>query len=113
VTDDALGAASFDIAADNPPGGTTLTVVGEIDVATSPALRRELHSLIDDGATAIVIDFSATTFIDSSGLGVLVGALKRLPADGHDGALVLKGLQDPVRKVFEITGLTELFVIED
>jgi len=92
--------------------GTTsdpvVTVRGEIDVATSPRLRTELSALLGRGATRITLDFSGVTFVDSSGLGVLVGALKRL-RDGEDSddvtSLRIVGVQDAVRKVFEITGL--------
>ncbi len=94
-------------------GGTTVTVAGEIDVATSPALRRELHDALDNGASRVVVDLSGTTFIDSSGLGVLVGALKRVREINGNESLVLTGLQDPVRKVFEITGLHAVFSIQD
>ena len=84
--------------------------VGEVDVASSPALRAKIAELLDGGADRIVLDLSEMTFIDSSGLGVLVGALKRVrELDRHD--LVLIGLQGPPRRVFEITGLTELFSI--
>jgi anti-sigma B factor antagonist len=92
-------------------GQYTVTVRGELDVATSPALRGELHSLVEQGAKAITIDLSGTTFIDSSGLGVLVGALKRL-REGEGDTITLTGMQDQVRKVFEITGLTALFGVE-
>ncbi len=93
-------------------GGTiehpVVTVRGEIDVATSPRLRTELSALIGRGATAITLDFAGVSFVDSSGLGVLVGALKRLrggdEGDGS-GALRIVGVQDAVRRVFEITGL--------
>lgn len=107
--------SGFDVATNPSEDGVTVKVAGEIDVATSPALRQELHSALDAGAPRVVIDLSETTFIDSSGLGVLVGALKRRrEADGDgDQPLVLRGLQDPVRKVFEITGLSTLFTIED
>src|SRR6267378_8498675 len=88
-----------------------VAVDGEIDVASSPQLRQELISLIDRGARSIVLDLHSMSFIDSSGLGVLVGALKRLREHTGD-AIVLRGMQDPVRRVFEITGLTELFTIE-
>ena len=106
-----MGPATFDTAAGPEPGTTTLRVAGEIDVATSPELRRELHRLLDDDARLIVVDLSGTTFIDSSGLGVLVGVLKRLREAERGDALVLAGLQEPVRKVFDITGLTDLFTI--
>jgi anti-sigma B factor antagonist len=92
-------------------GEWVVTVNGEVDVASSPQLRTELISLIDRDAQSIVLDLGEMSFIDSSGLGVLVGALKRLRE--HNGrAIVLRGMQDPVRRVFEITGLTELFTIE-
>lgn len=92
-------------------GRYTMTVRGELDVATSPSLRGELHSLVEQGAKSITIELSGTTFIDSSGLGVLVGALKRL-REGEGDSITLTGMQDQVRKVFEITGLTALFAIE-
>ena len=111
--DDATAAATFEVTPGPDAGTRTLAVGGEIDVATSPVLRRELHSLIDDGDGTIVVDFTATSFIDSSGLGVLVGALKRLRETDRESALVLTGLHDSVRKVFEITGLTDVFTIRD
>ncbi len=85
--------------------GWTIRVRGEVDIATSPLLRRQLERLVD-GDEPIVVDVSEMTFIDSSGLGVLVEMLHRR----HDGAgITLRGIQEPVRRVFEITGLTELF----
>ena len=108
--DTAASSATFAAGPGEQPGGWVLRVSGEVDVATSPELRRELHQLVDrDGP--IVVDLHDVTFIDSSGLGVLVGTLKRLREQGRDGHLVLEGLQDPVRKVFDITGLSELFTI--
>jgi anti-sigma B factor antagonist len=102
-----------DISSGRGPGDGEwlVTVHGEIDVASSPRLRQKLISLIDQGAKSIVLDLGGMSFIDSSGLGVLVGALKRLREQSGD-AIVLRGMQDPVRRVFEITGLTELFTIE-
>jgi anti-sigma B factor antagonist len=95
--------------------GNEATVVasGEIDLASSPELRRELQALLDDGARRIVLDLGAVTFIDSSGLGVLVGVLKRINEEGDEGSLEIRGLNGPVRKVFEITGLHEIFVVRD
>jgi anti-sigma B factor antagonist len=87
-----------------------LGIRGEVDVSTSAALREELYGMIDAGATRVVIDCSQMDFIDSSGLGVLVGALKRVRE--KDGELVLRDLNSSARKVFEITGLTKLFTIE-
>lgn len=92
-------------------GKWTLAVSGEFDVATSPELRRELHQIADRDPTLIVLDLRGVTFIDSSGLAVLVGVLKRLREENRGDAVVLEGLQDPVRKVFDITGLTEVFSV--
>ena len=103
--------ATFEREPGGEPGVWRLRVSGEVDVASSPTLRARIAELIDDGADTIVLDLSGLTFVDSSGLGVLVGALKRVrELDRKD--LVLVGLQGPPRRVFEITGLTELFTIE-
>jgi anti-sigma B factor antagonist len=88
-------------------GDSTAPVVvvrGEVDVATSPQLRNELNSLIARGARDIVIEFADVSFVDSSGLGVLVGTYKRLREEGN-GSIRIVGAQASVRKVFEITGL--------
>jgi anti-sigma B factor antagonist len=81
-----------------------LTARGEIDVATSPRLRTELTNLIARGATEITLEFAGVSFVDSSGLGVLVGAYKRLREEAN-GRIRIVGAQQSVRKVFEITGL--------
>jgi anti-sigma B factor antagonist len=60
----------------------------------------------------VVVDLHGVSFIDSSGLGVLVGALRQLREQGGS-ALVLRGMQEPVRRVFDITGLAAVFTIED
>ena len=59
-----------------------VVVKGEVDVATSPQLRNELNALIARGARSITIEFGEVSFVDSSGLGVLVGTYKRLREEG-------------------------------
>lgn len=88
-----------------------LSVTGEIDVATAPQLREELVELVADGRNRIVVDLSGVDFLDSTGLGVLVGGLKRVRT--HDGELSLACAQPRVRRVFEITGLTQVFPIHE
>lgn len=88
-------------------GWSVLTVGGEVDVATAPRLREQLLRLVSDGHHRIVVDLGEVDFIDSTGLGVLIGALKRVRA--HDGDLALVCTENRVLKVFEITGLDRVF----
>src|SRR5688572_8588448 len=88
-----------------------LAVAGEVDVATVPRLREQLHSLVAQGQHHIVVDLEAVDFLDSTGLGVLVGALKRVRTNGGELALVCT--QSRIRKVFEVTGLTKVFSLYD
>ncbi len=88
---------------------TVVDVTGEIDVYTAPALREELASLIDAEHTNLVVDLSQVLFMDSTGLGVLVGALKKVRTLGGDLHLVIS--QEKILKVFRITALTQVFTI--
>jgi anti-sigma B factor antagonist len=92
-------------------GAAVVTVSGEVDVATAPRLREQIVALVDDGERRIVCDLEAVDFLDSTGLGVLVGALKR--ARTHGGDLVLVCTRTSLLKVFEITGLTRVFEFHD
>jgi anti-sigma B factor antagonist len=88
-----------------------ITVSGEIDVATAPQLRECLHAVIAQGEATIVLDLLGVTFLDSTALGVLVGALKRCRELGGELHVVVA---DPrIVKIFEITGLTSVFTIAD
>ncbi len=84
-------------------------VQGEIDVYTAPKLREKLIELVAEGSHDIVVNLEGVDFLDSTGLGVLVGALKRVKA--NDGSLSLVCTQDKILKIFKITGLTKVFPI--
>ena len=88
-----------------------VAVGGEIDVYTAPKLRDCIAELVGAGAYDIVIDLEAVEFLDSTGLGVLVGGLKKVRA--HDGSLELICTQERLLKIFRITGLAKVFVIHD
>ena len=90
---------------------TVLQIVGDIDVHTAPRLRQELVALTESGRTNLVLDLTEVGFLDSSGIGVLVGGLKRTRA--HDCEFHLAGPPDAVRKVFQLSGLTRVFSIHD
>jgi anti-sigma B factor antagonist len=92
-------------------GYAVLAVRGEVDVYTAPRFRERLIELVSDGKYRIVVDLEGVDFLDSTGLGVLVGGLKRLRT--HDGDLSLVCTQARILKVFEITGLTKVFDIHD
>lgn len=84
-----------------------LTVHGEVDVYTAPTLRERILTVISEGASTVVVDLSKVGFMDSTGLGVLVGALKRLRQS--DGNLIVVCDSEPVLKIFAVTGLTDVF----
>lgn len=90
-------------------GAHIVDVRGEIDVSTSPKLRERLVSLVNKGATRLVIDLEGVEFIDSTGLGVLVGVLKRVRA--RDGSLSIVCSKAGLLRVFTITGLEKVFAI--
>ena len=92
-------------------GHTVLAVTGEVDVYTAPRLRERLVELVTEGKRKIVVNLEGVDFLDSTGLGVLVGGLKRLRS--NDGDMSLVSTQPRILKVFEITGLTKVFAIHD
>lgn len=99
----------LDIATSVVGGRTVVQVVGEIDVYTAPQLRTQLDQEIDSGRHHLVVDLSGVTFMDSTGLGVLVGRLKQIRL--NDGSMRLVCAHDRVLKVFVITGLDKVFEI--
>ena len=92
-------------------GWVVVKVGGEIDVYTAPRLREELVELVYDGRYLLVIDLQDVDFLDSTGLGVLVGGLKRVRA--HEGSLRLVCTRERILKIFRITGLSKVFPISE
>jgi anti-sigma B factor antagonist len=86
-----------------------VAVRGEIDLFTAPELKSALSEAIESGHTRIVVDLTDTTFLDSTALGVLIGAVKRLRS--RDGRLTIVNVDDNIAKTFEITGLDQIFPI--
>lgn len=86
-----------------------LTLTGEVDVSNTPQVREAGLKLLADGAKKLVVDLSATDYMDSAGLGTLVGLLKRLKEAG--GAMAIAGPQPRVNRLFQITGLNQIFAI--
>jgi anti-sigma B factor antagonist len=88
---------------------TVLEVGGEIDVYTAPKLRERVTELVDQDRLHIIIDLEKVEFMDSTGLGVLVGGLKKIRTRG--GSLSLVCTQERLLKIFRITGLGKVFAI--
>ena len=82
---------------------TVVEVAGELDLHSAPQLRAEIGRTLENKPPHIVVDLAGVTFLDSTGVGVLVGALKR--AREAEIALDFCNAQPRVRRVFEITGL--------
>lgn len=86
-----------------------LDVNGEVDLYTSPQLRDAIDREVGEGTSRVLVDLTGVTFMDSSGLGVLVGSLKRSRERGGELALVCT--EGSVLKVLTITGLDRVFPI--
>jgi anti-sigma B factor antagonist len=91
------------------PATAVVGLRGEVDLYTCPELKQELLQVITDGAILVVVDLTETTFIDSTGLGVLIRGVERARTEGGQLAVVCS---DPnMTKVFEVTGLNRVFPI--
>ncbi len=86
--------------------GTLFAPAGELDAYTGPQLREELAEAVADGARWLVLDMSRVEYMDSVGLGIIVGAAKRTVEQG--GNLAVVAARPNVLRVFEISGTREL-----
>src|SRR5580698_2677950 len=108
------GAATLDIKVQvrEAPGDCyVVELSGEIDVYTSPKVKDAVSDLIDRGVYNLVINLENVRYIDSTGLGVLIGGLKRVRE--HGGTVNLVCTNPQIRKIFDITGLVKIFGIFD
>jgi len=90
-------------------GRSVVAIGGEIDVYTAPRLRDRISEVVAGGEHDLLIDLEKVDFLDSTGLGVLVGALKKTRV--HDGSLELVCNNERLLKIFKITGLAKVFTI--
>ncbi len=90
-------------------GGSLLSIQGEIDVYTSPKVKEAINALIDQNKYSIIVNLEEVRYIDSTGLGVLIGALKKLRE--HNGNINLVCSNPQIKKIFQITGLVKIFGI--
>ena len=97
----------IDVRGDAP---VMITLGGELDAFTSRRLRHRLDEVIDAGRCNLVIDLTALDFIDSTALGVLVGALRQ--ARLHGGDVRLQGVTPVAKRVFDVSGLSQVFNVD-
>jgi anti-sigma B factor antagonist len=88
-----------------------MAIAGEIDLYTAPRLQAEFSRLLENGPDRIVIDMSGVEFCDSTGMNVLLSALKRMRERG--GVLEVAAPRPAVRKILQVTGLDSVFVVHD
>ena len=86
-----------------------VAVRGELDLYTASELKDVFAQAIEDGRVRIIVDLAETTVLDSSGLSVLMGAVKRLRSRG--GTLAIVNLNETIARILEITGLDQTFTI--
>lgn len=84
-------------------------VQGEIDVYTSPRVKEVINDLIEKGHYNLIVNLEGVRYIDSTGLGVLIGALKKVKE--HEGTICLICTNPQIKKIFNITGLVKIFSI--
>ena len=84
-----------------------LDLEGEVDVYTAPLLRQEIMDQVDAGVKHLLVNLSQVEYLDSTGLGILIGGVKRLKE--QDGSLKLVGPSPRITRIFEITGLNKIF----
>jgi anti-sigma B factor antagonist len=102
-----VGDESFTVEVVNANGRAIVSLHGEIDMSCGPALRAAL-SAAQDGSPDVIVDLSGVTFMDSTGLNALIGAYHHAPEGGSLGVV---GARWAVRRVFDITGLSELLLL--
>lgn len=100
---------NLDFDAETP--SVTVAVSGDIDLLTAPALAGVLHVLVDDGRQRIVIDLARCGFVDARGVAVFAEVARRAAA--ADGTVALRSASSITRRILDITGLSELVVVED
>lgn len=91
-------------------GYVKIYISGEIDIYTSQKLKEKLYSYMDEYQRDLKIDCSKLNYIDSTGLGIFVGTLKKAKQYGRD--IYLANLKENIKKLILITGLDKLFILE-
>ena len=107
------GAEAFSVTVECRDAFFVVAATGELDVYTSPNLRQSLDSVLAEGAEKVVVDLTGLSFIDSSGLGVLVGTQKRIKELPRGSFAVVCHDGSTVRRLLTLTGLAHVLSVHD
>lgn len=102
---------NLDIKTKQSKGETILFIEGEVDAYTAPQLKEAIEPLTEKDGESVTVDLTNVSYIDSTGLGIFVGALKS--SEANNSKLRLVGLNQRVMRLFSITGLDEVIDIEE
>lgn len=103
----------FEFSMDREPESQAVRIAisGEIDLFAAPDFKSRLYDAVGEGNADVVLDCDGLSYIDSTGLGILLGALKRVRQ--NDRQVYVRNLKDNIRKLFRITGLDRAFNLEE
>lgn len=87
-----------------------IDLIGEVDIYTAGQLKEAFIKIIEEKKESIKINAEGLEYIDSTGLGVLIGALKRLKQENKD--IIIYNVKASIKKLLNITGLDKIFIIE-
>lgn len=99
----------MEIAVKDCKGGKTIELSGEVDLYSSPELRKKIMGFVNKKEKEILVDFSGVSYIDSSGIATLVEALKGMMV--YEGRLILIGLKEDIMEIFTFARLDKVFNI--
>jgi anti-sigma B factor antagonist len=103
-------ASELNISENTVDGIICISLVGEVDIYTSQNLKHRLYEIVEQNKVDVRINCSELEYIDSTGLGIMVGALKKAKQNGNQ--IFISNLKDNIKKLFLITGLDKVFVLE-
>ncbi len=101
--------SELDIRVENTEHGPLVHISGEIDIYTAQQFKDRLYQIVDGSENDVAVDCSNLNYIDSTGLGIFVGALKKSKLNGRNISII--NMKDNIKKLFVITGLDKLFII--
>lgn len=87
-----------------------MSIDGEMDINTYKKVKDKLNEIIDEESIDIELDFENLSYIDSTGIGVLIGILKKL--NKNEQSLIIKNTKDNIKRLFNITGLDKIFILQ-